>query len=637
MPRPIPAPTTTTGGHRDDDPLVVTAVIGAGPAGLLFAAAARLLFTRQGGDPAAWRILLFDKRRAYERTHRLRIDPVPYRALAAEVDDPRFDEVLAFLDDQGFSPAANQLEEHLAALVSALGIPRDVLHLGAGEGQVPLGGLRHHLELSDLLPATAHLTVVGADSVHSAVRDAVGGAPVEHTHQTVARLRVVGDGLPERLGRIEQYRLSKVLGSVVDYRRNPNGFAEVDVFLGPEDQARLSDLGATPAQPVELGAELVATLDAPLLARLVDHLRSGMTGSSCEVLLQSTFLLEHRFTEQVVHTLEGGRTEVFLVGDAAVSLPFFRGMACLGACVRQLALAHCDLVHLASGAAETPELDAEVHALLEADDRPVRVGPKLLPGRVVRVERTVWHGDPAVVVLHTWAMRWGVHVLRRDPALGWESEHHLAPVRAATARRDFAAHATPGARYQHSVERIRRSEIATVRARATLVRGARELARVSALLPFPLQTWFLSIPDRSNRPGRPSAGVGVNALLATVAALAALAGPVLSARLASGLGALWWLSLVVEAVGGVAYRATQELEPASDVWLRRVWRAQIAAVAVAGAASCVILSLQAGSLTAARAAVSWLVLGGAFVAGILVHDGLGRRLFARARFGDEAA
>ena len=172
----------------------------------------------------------------------------------------RFDEVLAFLDDQGFSPAANQLEEHLAALVSALGIPRDVLHLGAGEGQVPLGGLRHHLELSDLLPATAHLTVVGADSVHSAVRDAVGGAPVEHTHQTVARLRVVGDGLPERLGRIEQYRLSKVLGSVVDYRRNPNGFAEVDVFLGPEDQARLSDLGATPAQPVELGAELVATL-----------------------------------------------------------------------------------------------------------------------------------------------------------------------------------------------------------------------------------------------------------------------------------------------------------------------------------------------------------------------------------------
>lgn len=547
---------TTTRARVGDGatpPAVTTAVIGAGPAGLLFAATARLMFGRQGGDPATWPILLFDKRSSYERTHRLRIDPRPYRALAGALADPRFDEVLGFLDGCGFSPAANQLEERLAALTSALGIPRSLLHIGTGDGEVPLAGLRTHLEGCGALDPATTLTVVGADSVHSAVRDAVRGAQplVEHTHQTVARLRVVGDGLPERLGRLDQYRISKVLGSVVDYRRNPNGFAEVDVFLGPAAHADLGALGATPAQPVALDDDRLAALHAPLLERLVQHLRDGMTASSCEVLLQSTFRLEHRYIERVAHTVGEDRTRVFLVGDASTSLPFFRGMACMGACVHELALAHCDLVHLVAGGATDEQL------------------------------------------------------------------------------------AAPGARYQHAVEEIRRREIAMVRARARLVRGAREFARVSSLLPFPLQSWFLSIPDRRDRRGGGTAGVVLNALVAVVAAAMALAGPVLSTQVVSGFAVVWWAALVVEAVGGVVYRAAQEFEPASDTWLRRVWRAQIAATAVLGAAGTVVLSLRAGALTAPMAAVSWFVLGAAFVVGIVTYDALGRRWFARADLGED--
>lgn len=529
---------------------VVTAVVGAGPAGLLFCIASALSARADGEPPDRWTILLFDKRADYVRTHRLRIAREPVVELQAALADPAFDELVAFLERHGYSPSVNDLEAQLAALVAELGIERRVLDIGAGPGQLPLGDLRAHLVDEGLLPPGAQLTVVGADSVHSDVREAVRGdvAAVEHTHQTVARLRVTGSGLPERIGRLDTYRLSKVLGSVVDYRSNPNGFAEVDVFLDGPDHERLAELGATPAEPVLLDAHLAQQVGSELFVRLVDHLQVGLTDGGCTVALQSVFRLEHRYIDPVTYLLDDGETPVLLVGDAAISLPFFRGMACLVACVHALADAHLYLVRsLAAPASPT------------------------------------------------------------------------------------AAVAETRQRYEAAVAEVRARELGTVRARGRLVRGARELARISSLVPFPLQTWFLSIPPPRAR-GRLSAGFVLNLPLAMAAGLLVLAG--LSSDTEGLLpGVLWWAGLFTEVAGGFAYRAAQELEPGTDTWVRSTWRAQVAVVLLAGVVLGVARWGDVSVFLTVVAFSSWFVLGLAFVAGMYGFEVLSTSLFRGADFG----
>src|SRR5262249_61624395 len=89
---------------------IATVVVGAGPAGLLFTIVARILHERRGGKPGAWPLYLFDKRAAYERNHRLRIAPGPYREIARDLDHPGFDALLRFLEEHRFSPEVNRLE-----------------------------------------------------------------------------------------------------------------------------------------------------------------------------------------------------------------------------------------------------------------------------------------------------------------------------------------------------------------------------------------------------------------------------------------------------------------------------------------------------------------------------------------------
>jgi hypothetical protein len=525
-------------GHHE--PPLATVVVGAGPAGLLFCITARLLHAAQGGCATEWPIYLFDKRAGYERTHRLRIAPEPFRAIQAAVADPGFDDLIAFLDRCHFSPAVNDLEHQLDALARRVGVVKELVAVGPGAGEVPVTALPAFLVRSGRLTPATQLTIVGADSVHSTVSDAVRGGTrvVEHIHQTVARLRVTGAQLPEHLGRLDRYRLSKVLGSVVDYRRNPNGFAEVDVFLDGDAHERVAALGATPASPIELTPEVTRTLRAPLLDRLVGHLRRGLGGAACCVELQSTFRLEHRYLERLVHPLPPAAppapartargTTVLLVGDAAISLPFFRGMACMAACVLSLARAHL--------------------ALLAGDE--------------------------------------------------------AAP-----------------ARYDDEAAAIRRAELAVVKARARLVRGACEFARVSALVPFPLQTWLLSLPADDRRKGRLTAGAALNVLVAAVALLLATAG-----------GARWWAALGVEVVGGFLYRATAELEGDNGL-VHQVWRVQIAALLVGGVAWAALDTARAGHPTSAIAALTWFMCGIAFVVGLEAFDAISRRWFAQARLG----
>ncbi len=335
----------------------MTVVVGAGPAGLLFCIAGRILATRAGLG-GAWAIRLVDKRAAYARTHRLRMAEPAYVALAEELADPRVDALLAFLRDSSFAPEVNRLEERLSALATEVGITKRQLAIGDGEGETSLVDLRGELEEEGLLGPGATFTVVGADSVHSAVRRlaAPDDAPLRHQHEQLARLRVDGGDLPARLGPADRVRVSKLLGSLVDYRLNTNGFAEVDLFLDPREHRRAHALGATPGAPVDLDEPALRRLGAPLLAGIVRHLARSPGGANRRVRLVSTFALEHAVAPRRIMVHPQAGAVVALVGDAAASLPFQRGMSCLARAAVALARVHvAELSHPEREDARTPE------------------------------------------------------------------------------------------------------------------------------------------------------------------------------------------------------------------------------------------------------------------------------------------
>lgn len=454
-----------------------TSVVGAGPAGLMFVLVGKILM----GD--AWKVELFDKRDTYVRTHRLGMAPEPYLAIQRDLADPRFDVLVAFLEEHHFSPEVNRLEAVLSELLAEMGVKkvvREIARLDELEGD----------------------TIVGADSVHSTIRELVRGPlkSQKHTHERVARLRAVGSDLPERLNVVDQFRLSKVLGSVVDYRRNANGFAEIDLFLTEDEHAIVKSLGATPKDPIAISSKMLGKLKAPLMRAIVEHLEHG----DRKILLQSTFLLEHEVMPKVSFEVSGKR--VFLVGDAGVSLPFFRGMACLA---------------------------SSAHAL-------------------ARVHATRAFGD-----------------------------------------------------YDAAVAGIVAREVAVVRSRARVVRSLRELIRLSSLLPFPIQSWWLSAAH-DPEPDKMSAGTYFNAVVA-IAATATIALGFLSP-------ALSLLSLPVQLCGGIAYRWTLDLEAGPHRYLRRIWEVQIAVVAIAGAV------LAARGIMAWPVAGLWMLLGVAFALGIYAFE-----------------
>jgi 2-polyprenyl-6-methoxyphenol hydroxylase-like FAD-dependent oxidoreductase len=467
--------------------VLTTAVIGAGPAGLLFSLLGKIAM----GD--GWTVHLYDKRETYARTHRLRIAADPCIAVGRDLRDPRFDAFLAFLREHGFAPEINVLESRLTELLADMGVVKTIR------------------EIRTLEDVDAD-TVVGADSVRSTVRELVRGSvrPRAYTHARVARLRVVGPDLPARLGLADQFRLSKVLGSLVDYRLNSNGFAEVDLFVTVREHALVAALGASPKTPIAVTPAMLRDLKDPLLRAVVEELERG----GREVLLYSTFQLEQTVMPQV--SFVAGGKPVFLVGDAAVSLPFFRGMACLVSCAHALARAH--------------------------------------------------------------------------------------------AARAFE-------QYERDVSAIVRREMAIVRARAQVLRGLREIVRLSSMLPFPIQSWWLSaarepVPDVLSPSGWFNAAIATSA--ATLASLA-LVSPWLAL-----------LALPTQLGGGFVYRWTLALEPGPHRHVRRIWEVQMAVVL---ALSLVLVAIGRASLVAPAA---WWLLGAAFAAGIYAYEIVVARRVARS-------
>lgn len=531
---------------------LATAIVGAGPAGLLFAVVGRMLLERRQQDPGAWAMRVYDKRESYARTHRLRMDPAPYLEIQRAVTDARFDALIDFLTEQEFTPEVNELEARLAGLLAAVGVRKELLAIGDGEGETSLLGLRQRLEGEGIVGPETLFTIVAADSVHSAVRDLVRGEikPERQTHERIARIRIVGPNLPRRVGAVEQVRLSKVLGSVLDYRLNRNGFAEMDLFLTPAEHAIVGALGASPRAPVPLSAGALSKLRAPLFRAIVSHVERGSDATPREVLLQSTFQLEHALMPRLTFTRPEIGGHVFLVGDAGVSLPFQRGMACLAHCAHSLARIHCDLLSVAG---------EEQRALTVA-------------------------------------------------------------------------------RYDLEADAHKRRELRVVRSRAQLVGTLREIVRVSAMLPFPIQSWWLRAAERERSADRFSLWFFLNAAAAIAALALAIGGSWLAARGFGVAGWLAWLALPVELVGGVVYHCALAFEGGAHRLVRRVWEVQIAMAFFAGVAVTVWSSSSTGRLTSPVAALWWLILAAAFIVGLFAFERVVSRWFERAgiRFEDAA-
>jgi hypothetical protein len=170
--------------------------------------------------------------------------------------------------------------------------------------------------------------------------------------------------------------------------------------------------------------------------------------------------------------------------------------------------------------------------------------------------------------------------------------------------------------YDGEVEHIVRRELAIVRSRAQVVRGLRELIRVSALLPFPIQSWWLSAA-RETAEAETSPSTYFNLVIAMAAGAVSLLGLFSPA--------LVLLALPLQAAGGVAYRWTLALEPGPHRNLRRIWEIQIALIALLG------LGLVLGGQVSVLGAVFWWLLGLSFAAGIYAFEHLVAKRLQKAR------
>jgi hypothetical protein len=285
--------------------------------------------------------------------------------------------------------------------------------------------------------------------------------------------------------------------------------------------------------------------------------------------------------------------------------------------VEALANAHVDML-LMSAQASGPEA-REIQRLMSGSSHVFHLGTKLLPGRVIDVQPTSFDGTSAAVILHRWLGLYGVHAVTMVND-GWKSLYRHAPIRRSAAIAEFEAIADPIRRYEWRGARVRDEELRVVSARSRLIRGAREFARISSMLPFPIQTWLLSIRSEQETSSGPSP---LNATVAATAAMLALLGPLLS--LANpALMLLWWAALPVQALGGFLYRASLRLDPPGAHAAKRAWIIQITIIAAVGTMTAVGIRIGFGEWIT-RSAASWLVLGLSFIPGMYLFEAIERR------------
>ena len=156
---------------------------------------------------------------------------------------------------------------------------------------------------------------------------------------------------------------------------------------------------------------------------------------------------------------------------------------------------------------------------------------------------------------------------------------------------------------------------------------------LSALAPFPIQTWLLSLPDE--RPGRwrLTAGVGLNLLLALASTTAALVAPAFTGL---GIVAGYTAASLLQVAAGILYRQTRNVEAHAASTVRRLWTAQMVALIVGGLLWSALPALAGDAAwpLIALPAIAWFPLGLCFMIGLVIYDLLERRWWPRAELDD---
>lgn len=526
--------------------IMSTVVIGAGPAGLLFSLINRISVDQHTISSSKWPLFLIEKRTKYVRNHRLQLDKSEYTKVQKQLDSVHFDQFIRFLEDRNFKPVINELEIFLTQALNAFEVVRIICDVGNTPEQSSLQDIRAMLPPS-FIQNNLPWTIVGADSVRSTVSEMLGNdnGRITGTHEYLIRLKLVGEHLPKSISITENFRLSKVLASVLSYRFNKNGFAEMDLFLSPSEHTVVSSLNPSPKHPIHLTKELLDKLKAPFFKQVIFAFLETNTQVALEqIQLQSSFKLEHSVNRSRVRFLKELNAYGFLVGDAAISLPFQRGMTAMIKCAYQLSEVHFSIFDRLALQESTYPLD-QFKSM--ADDYQVQSGL------------------------------------------------------------------------------IAKKEIKIVSSRASLVRGLREFNRISAMLPFPIQSWLLGYESNFSGKSLNSAHFFLNLLFAGAASASLFAAFffILNKELGSALS-FFLIGLVLQFIGGFVYRANFTFQNQVHIFIKRIWQIQIVSWMLFGIGILFFQSVEIGSLIGALSATAWWLGGILFAMGLVLFDQLGK-------------
>ncbi len=524
-----------------------TVVIGAGPAGLLFSLINRICLDKRNISSSKWPLFLLEKRTKYVRNHRLQLDKSEFERIQKKIDSLHFDKFIEFLKDTNYKPVINQLETFLTQALNEFGISQTICDVGNSLGQSSLQAIKANLPHS-FSQENQLWTIVGADSVRSTVSGMFGNdkGRITGIHEYLIRLKLLGEHLPKSINIAENFRLSKVLSSVISYRFNKNGFAEMDLFLNPSEYDAISRLNPSPKDPINLTKKLLNQLNAPFFQQVIlAFIESNSEASLQQIQLQSSFKLEHSINRSQVRYLKELNAYGFLIGDAAISLPFQRGMTAMIKCAYQLS-----------------------EVLFSMFDQ--------------------------------LAFNTSTHSLQQFESIA--------------------------NRYQVQSKLIAKKEIKIVSYRASLVHGLRQFIRISAMLPFPIQSWLLGYETNSSGKSLNIAHFFLNLVFACSASLC--------------LGAAFfvilhdnefWSSFIfiligslLQFMGGFIYRANFTFPNQIHIFIKRIWQIQIVSWMLFGIGIILFKSIKISSLIGILFTTAWWIGGILFVIGLVLFDQLGK-------------
>ena len=282
--------------------------IGAGPVGLWVAIQLKLHFPKL-------RILMLDKYAVFQRSHLLRIVRRSLKNVHKDLKD--FKEWALGLTGK---IRTNDLEKRLWEKASELGIKKEVV------------AVKNPLELKEIFPSVN--VIIGTDGSHSVVRHEVFGnrLAVKQTLEHVAFCKYEAVGKVNQMKNIkEQYAALKLIKHLVleNVGREKDGVTPVTLQIKIDAETYKKMEGARFKTPYNITTDkpkyepkLLETITAWLNMREIYQGEKRVKGSAKVNVIG----LDVYKAETVAQYFEDKDLAVFLCGDAAFGVPFFRAL-----------------------------------------------------------------------------------------------------------------------------------------------------------------------------------------------------------------------------------------------------------------------------------------------------------------------